>query len=90
MVVGHFISLFQSLYFTLLSLFNTVAPLFTAFVIYCQICATIDRIQMPKFTSKYHSPTLLLLARTLSGIWNLDFGQMYSLLMHVDPMFVLF
>ena len=34
-----------------------------------------------RFNSKYHSPTLLLLARTLSGVWNLDFGR------HIFPAF---
>ena len=63
---------------------NVASPPFTAFVLYCQFFSSIDRILMPtqtKFTSKYHTPTLLLLARTFSGIWNLDFGR------HIIPPF---
>ena len=82
-----FVALFPiTVFYVIVIVFNvnTVIPPFTAFVLYCQICVTIDRIQMPtrsKFTSKHHSPTILLLARTLSGIWNLDFGR------HIIPLF---
>ena len=82
-----FVVLFPiTVFYIFVIIFNVhaVSPPFTAFVLYCQIFVTIDRIQMPspsRFTSKYHSPTLLLLARTLSGVWNLDFGR------HIFPAF---
>ena len=82
-----FVVLFPiTVFYIFVIIFNVHAasPPFTAFVLYCQIFVTIDRIQMPspsRYTSKYHSPTLLLLARTLSGVWNLDFGR------HIFPAF---
>ena len=82
-----FVVLFPiTVFYIFVIIFNVhaVSPPFTAFVLYCQIFVTIDRIQMPspsRYTSKYHSPTLLLLARTLSGVWNLDFGR------HIFPAF---
>ena len=82
-----FVVLFPiTVFYIFVIIFNVHAasPPFTAFVLYCQIFVTIDRIQMPspsRYTSKYHSPTMLLLARTLSGVWNLDFGR------HIFPAF---
>ena len=82
-----FVVLFPiTVFYIFVIIFNVhaVSPPFTAFVLYCQIFVTIDRIQMPspsRYTSKYHSPTMLLLARTLSGVWNLDFGR------HIFPAF---
>ena len=91
MVVGHSICLrfsFPSLhvFYVIVIIFNVhaAAPLLTAFVLYCQLFSSIDRILMPtqtKITSKHHSPTLLLLARTFSGMWTLDFGH------HIIPPF---
>lgn len=82
-----FVVLFPiTLFYIIVIVFNVhaVAPPLTAFVFYCQIVSILDRMQMPtpsKFRSKYHSPTLLLAARTLFGIWNLDFGR------HILPPF---
>lgn len=75
-----------TLFYVIVIIFNihAASPPLTAFVLYCQIFMIIDRIQMPtrsRYTSEYHSPTLLLLARTLSGIWSLDIGR------HVIPPF---
>ena len=56
---------------------NAAAPPLTAFVLYCQIFVTINQIYMPKqhdLTSYYNRPTFLI-ALTLSGLWNLDFGR---------------
>ena len=56
---------------------NAASPPLTAFVLYCQLFVTINRIYMPSqqnLTSYYKRPTFLLVL-TLSGIWNLDFGR---------------
>ena len=84
-----FVVLFPiTVFYVTVIMFNVhaAAPPFTAFVLFCQIFIITDRIYMPtqpKFTqaSKYHIPTLLLLARTFSGIWNSDFGR------HIIPPF---
>ena len=74
------------MFYVIVIIFNVhaTAPPLTAFVLYCQVFSIIDRTKMPtptRFTSKYHSSTMLLVARTLSGIWNLDFGR------HIVPPF---
>lgn len=53
---------------------NAVAPSLTAFVLYCQIFVTINQPKQQELTSYYKSPTFLI-ALTLSGLWNLDFGH---------------
>ena len=56
---------------------NAAAPPLTAFVLYCQIFVTTNQIYMPKqqdLTSYYKCLTFLI-ALTLSGLWNLDFGR---------------
>ena len=52
----------------------------TAYVFFCQTFAMSDRIYFPgslstMFSFCDSSQLLLLLARTLSGVWNLDFGR---------------
>ena len=82
-----FVVLFPiTVFYVIVIIFNVhaTAPPLTAFVLYCQVFSIIDRTKMPtptKFTSKYYSSTMLQVARTLSGIWNLDFGR------HIVPPF---
>ena len=82
-----FVVLFPiTVFYVIVIIFNVhaTAPPLTAFVLYCQVFSTIDRTKMPtptRFTSKYYSSTMLQVARTLSGIWNLDFGR------HIVPPF---
>ena len=82
-----FVVLFPiTVFYVIVIIFNVhaAAPPFTAFVLFCQTFMIIDCIYMPtqiKFTSKYHSQALLLLAHTLFGMWNLDFGR------HIIPPF---
>ena len=57
---------------------QATSPPFSAYVLVCQTFATLDHINFPGNTEfSIHDPSqvLLLLARTLSGIWNLDFGR---------------
>ena len=75
-----------TVFYVIVIIFNVhaTAPPLTAFVLYCQVFSIIDRTKMPtptRFTSKYYSSTMLQVARTLSGIWNLDFGR------HIVPPF---
>ena len=82
-----FVVLFPiTVFYVIVIIFNVhaTAPPLTAFVLYCQVFSIIDRTKMPtptRFTSKYYSSTMLQVARTLSGIWNLDFGR------HIVPPF---
>ena len=82
-----FVVLFPiTVFYVIVIIFNVhaTAPPLTAFVLYCQVFSIIDRTKMPtptRFTSKYYSSTMLVVARTLSGIWNLDFGR------HIVPPF---
>ena len=82
-----FVVLFPiTVFYVIVIIFNVhaTAPPLTAFVLYCQVFYIIDRTKMPtptRFTSKYYSSTMLQVARTLSGIWNLDFGR------HIVPPF---
>ena len=82
-----FVVLFPiTVFYIIVIIFNVhaTAPPLTAFVLYCQVMSIIDRTKMPtptRFTSKYYSSTMLQVARTLSGIWNLDFGR------HIVPSF---
>lgn len=56
---------------------NAAAPPLTAFVLYCQIFVTINQIYMPRQLNliSYYKRPIFLLALTLSGLWNLDFGR---------------
>ena len=82
-----FVVLFPiTVFYVIVIIFNVhaTAPPLTAFVLYCQVFSIIDRTKMPtptRFTSEYYSSTMLQVARTLSGIWNLDFGR------HIVPPF---
>ena len=82
-----FVVLFPiTVFYVIVIIFNVqaTAPPLTAFVLYCQVFSIIDRTKMPtptRFTSKYYSSTMLQVARTLSGIWNSDFGR------HIVPPF---
>ena len=82
-----FVVLFPiTVFYIIVIIFNVhaTAPPLTAFVLYCQVFSIIDRTKMPtptRFTSEYYSSTMLQVARTLSGIWNLDFGR------HIVPPF---
>ena len=76
-----FVVLFPiTVFYIIVITFNIQAtsPPFTAYVLFCQTFAALDRIYFPggtKFAVRDSSQVLLLLARTLSGIWNLDFGR---------------
>ena len=76
-----FVVLFPiTVFYIIVITFNIQAtsPPFTAYVLFCQTFAALDRIYFPgsiKFTVHDSGHVLLLLARTLSGIWNLDFGR---------------
>ena len=57
---------------------NAAAPPLTAFVLYCQLFVTINQIYMSRqqiFSSYYYKRPAFLIALTLSGLWNLDFGR---------------
>ena len=76
-----FVVLFPiTIFYVIVIVFNirATSPPFAAYVLFCQIFATLDRIYFPgstKFSIHDPSQVLLLLARTLSGVWNLDFGR---------------
>ena len=82
-----FVVLFPiTVFYIIVIIFNVRAasPPFTAFVFYCQIFATVDCIYFYRQTYQSSSPTLirlLLSLRTISGVWNLDFGR------HIIPRF---
>ena len=83
MVVGHSICLshsFSSVFYIIVSMFNirAASPPFSAYVLFCQLFASLDRIYFPSSANiDIHdaSQALLLLAHTLSGGWNLDIGR---------------
>ena len=76
-----FVVLFPvTMFYIIVIVFNirATSPPFTAYVLFCQSFAALDRIYYPggtKYSIRDPSQVLLLLARTLSGIWNLDFGR---------------
>ena len=76
-----FVVLFPiTLFYAVVIILNirATSPPFTAYVLFCQTFAVLDRIYFPgstKFAAHGSSRVSLLLARTLSGIWNLDFGR---------------
>ena len=76
-----FVVLFPiTIFYVIVIVFNirATSPPFAAYVLFCQIFASLDRIFFPGSTKfSIHDPNqvLLLLARTLSGVWNLDFGR---------------
>ena len=69
-----------TIFYVIVIIFNirATSPPFAVYVLVCQIFATLDRIYFPgstKFSIHDPSQVLLLLAHTVSGIWNLDFGK---------------
>ena len=80
-VLHLFVVLFPiTMFYVIVIIFNIQAtsPPFAAYVLFCQTFTALDRIYFCSSTkASIHDPSqvLLLLARTLSGIWNLDFGR---------------
>ena len=76
-----FVSLFPiTVFYIMVITFNICAasPPFTAYVLFCQLFSSLNRIYFSTSTNvDIHDPSqaLLLLARTLSGVWNLDIGR---------------
>ena len=76
-----FVALFPvTLFYVVVIIFNIQAssPPFAVYVFFCQTFVAFDRIYFPgstKFSIHDPSQVLLLLARTVSGVWNLDFGR---------------
>ena len=80
-----FVVLFPiTVFYIIVIVFNVqaTAPPLIAFVLYCQILTTTERTKMPtptRFNSL--SSIMLRVARTLAGVWSLDFGR------HIIPPF---
>ena len=69
-----------TVFYVIVIVFNIQAtsPPFAAYVLFCQTFAALDRIYFPSSTNfavRDSGHVLLLLARSFSGIWNLDFGR---------------
>ena len=83
-----FVVLFPvTVFYIIVIVFNirATSPPFASYVLFCQTFAAFDRIYFPgstKFSIHDPSQVSLLLARTLSGIWNLDFGRYIFIRLH--------
>ena len=76
-----FVALFPiTVFYFIIIIFNVNAasPPFKAYILFCQTFAIMERMYFPSSPGvNIHdrSQALLLLARTISGVWNLDFGR---------------
>ena len=75
-----FVVLFPiTVFYVIIIVFNVRAtsPPFAAYVLFCQTFAMLDRMYFPGNLSINFSidDSSQLLAHTLSGVWNLDFGR---------------